>query len=77
MKMFANAFINGTISYGLTLWCHEKFSLVQKIENLKVKTVKIMFGKQATENMNQNQILKLINWLSIDQQSVISNNIQT
>ena len=76
MIIFANSFINGVIQYGITLWSHENFNLLQKVENLRIKVVKIIFGTNQTDNLNQTQLLKLINWSPIHEQAVIANNIR-
>ena len=77
MIIFANSYINGVIQYGITLWSHENFNLIQKVENLRIKVIKIIFGIEKTAHLNQTQILNLINWSTINEQAVIAKNIQT
>ena len=75
LKVFANAYINGTLQYGLSLWSKESIMMIDKIEKLRSKTVEIIFGKDYIKDMNNEEKLDLLNWKSIDNKREVDNNI--
>ena len=72
----ANAHIQGVLIYGLALWSNTKPKHIEKIENLRVKTVRTLIGYDKTNDLNRSQILKLFNWKSINELNTITQNVK-
>ena len=76
LKKIANAYVNGIIQYGIKLWSRENIKLIDKIEKIRIEVIESIFGKEKTKNMNMNDKLNLMNWNTIEEQAIISNNIE-
>ena len=74
LKLIANAYINGIINYGIILWSRENIKLIDQIEKIRINVIKSIMGKDM-ENLNDNEILKLLNWKYISEQARITKNI--
>ena len=62
MKLIANAYIQGNLNYGISLWAKENIDIIDKLEKLRLKVVDIIYGEVATKNLNDEQKLYIIGW---------------
>ena len=76
IKQIANAFMQGTLIYGLSLWAKENVNIIEKIEKIRVKIIRNIMGYNNTENLNRKQILNLFNWKTINEHKIIQDNIK-
>ena len=71
---YANAFIQGNLNYGISIWSKENNKIIQKIENLRVKVVKIIIGNKIDDIEGNTNKLNQINWKTIEENSEILEN---
>ena len=62
----ANAYINGTLMYGITLWATGHPNLLKKIDNLREDLIRNIYGRK-TFNLSKKQVLNLFKWSPIHQ----------
>ena len=60
--IYANAHIQWLLSYGISIWSKENINIVDKVEKLRLKFVKVIFGSEVIKDMNDEQMLNLLNW---------------
>jgi hypothetical protein len=48
----ANAHIQGSLQYGISLWAKENFNIIDKIEELRCSVVQIILGNDRIKDMN-------------------------
>ena len=76
LKNVCNAYIQGLLNYGITIWTKEDFRLIDKIDKLIIEIIRIVHGYDKTINMNNDEILALSNWKTLDQHRIIAENIK-
>ena len=64
----ANAHIQGNLNYGITMWANENINIINKIEKLRLKAVKVIMGKQAVHGLTEKEQLRLLNWKTLEEQ---------
>ena len=75
LKTIANSYLNGILHYGITVWAKSNYKLIDKIEKLRVKTIKVILDKDKTDNLSNEQVLKLFNWSTIEQSKTIAEHV--
>ena len=63
----ANAHIQGNLNYGITMWANENINIINKIEKLRLKAVKVIMGKQAVQGLTEKEQLRLLNWKTLEE----------
>ena len=76
LKKVCNAYIQGLINYGITIWTKEDFKLIDKVEKLRIKVIREVYGYHDTKDMNNIEILNLFNWKTLDKHREIAENIK-
>ena len=75
LKKVCNAYIQGLLYYGITLWTKESFKLIDNIEKLRTKIIRIVYGFEETKNLNMKETLDLFNWKTLDEHRIVAENI--
>ena len=76
LKKVCNAYIQGLINYGITIWTKEDIKLIDKIEKLRIKVIREVYGHEETKDKSNNEILDLFKWKTLDKLREYAENIK-